>query len=64
MVPVVLKKYGMLPLPFMLPLIIIQLIFAIGGLMNIGTEMILLLYNPSTIPLLTLSVPTFIGKDF
>ncbi len=42
------KKIWYVTLPFMLPLIIIQLIFAIGGLMNIGTEMILLLYNPST----------------
>ncbi|MCI8600683.1 MAG: sugar ABC transporter permease [Oscillospiraceae bacterium] len=43
-----LKKIWYVTLPFMLPLIIIQLIFAIGGLMSIGTEMILLLYNPST----------------
>jgi len=34
-------------LPFMVPLIIIQLIFAIGGLANSNTELILLLYNPA-----------------
>lgn len=43
-----LKKIWYVTLPFMLPLIVIQLIFAIGGLMSIGTEMILLMYNPST----------------
>lgn len=33
--------------PFMVPLIMIQLIFAVSGLLNSNTEMILLLYNPS-----------------
>ncbi len=42
------KKIWYITLPFMLPLIIIQLIFAIGGIMSVGSEMILLLYNPST----------------
>ena len=42
------QKVWHITLPFMLPLIIIQLILAIGSLMSIGTEMILLLYNPST----------------
>jgi putative aldouronate transport system permease protein len=35
-------------LPFMSNLIIIQLIFAIGGLLHSNTEMILLLYNQAT----------------
>lgn len=34
-------------LPFLLPLIIIQLIFAIGGILGSNTELILLLYNPA-----------------
>jgi len=42
------KKIWYITLPFMLPLVIIQLIFAIGGIMSVGSEMILLLYNPST----------------
>ena len=34
--------------PFMVPLIIIQLIFAIGAIASSNTELILLLYNPAT----------------
>lgn len=38
-------KIWYITLPFMLPLIIIQLIFAVGGLLSSNTEMVLLLYN-------------------
>lgn len=34
-------------IPFLVPLVIIQLIFAIGGIMGSNTELILLMYNPS-----------------
>jgi putative aldouronate transport system permease protein len=39
------KKIWHITLPFMLPLIMIQLIFAIGGMLSSNTEMVLLLYN-------------------
>jgi putative aldouronate transport system permease protein len=35
-------------IPFMVPLIVIQLIFAVGAIANSNTELILLLYNPAT----------------
>ena len=41
------KKIWYITLPFMLPLIVIQLIFAIGGILSSNTEMVLLLYNPA-----------------
>ncbi|MGI6654389.1 MAG: ABC transporter permease subunit [Christensenellales bacterium] len=40
-----LQKIWYITLPFMLPLIIIQLILSIGGMFSSNTEMILLLYN-------------------
>lgn len=43
-----LQKIWYITLPSMLPLIMIQLIFAIGGMLGSNTDMILLLYNPST----------------
>ena len=43
-----LKKIWHITLPSLLPLIMIQLIFAIGGMLGSNTDMILLLYNPST----------------
>ncbi len=42
-----LKKIWFITLPSLLPLIMIQLIFAIGGMLSSNTDMILLLYNPS-----------------
>lgn len=42
-----LDKIWHITIPFMLPLITIQLIFAIGGMLSSNTEMVLLLYNPS-----------------
>lgn len=41
------RKIWSITLPMMLPLIMIQLIFAIGGILNSNTEMIMLLYNSS-----------------
>lgn len=41
------RKIWSITLPQMLPLIMIQLIFAIGGMLGSNTDMILLLYNPS-----------------
>ncbi len=35
-------------IPHMLPLVIIQLILAIGSMLSVSSELILLLYNPST----------------
>ena len=43
-----LQKIWYITLPSMLPLIMIQLIFAIGGMLGSNTDLILLLYNPST----------------
>jgi len=40
-----LHKIWYITLPFMLPLIVIQLIFAIGGMLGSNTEMVLLMYN-------------------
>lgn len=42
-----LQKIRYITLPSMLPLIMIQLIFAIGGMLGSNTELILLLYNSS-----------------
>lgn len=42
-----LKKIWYITLPQMLPLIMIQLIFAIGGMLGSNTDLILLLYNSS-----------------
>ena len=42
-----LQKIWYITLPSMLPLIMIQLIFAVGGLLGSNTDMILLLYNSS-----------------
>ncbi len=42
-----LQKVWYITIPFMVPLIIIQLIFAIGSILHANAEMILLLYNPS-----------------
>jgi len=39
------KKIWYITLPFMLPLIMIQLIFTIGGMLGSNTEMVMLLYN-------------------
>lgn len=41
------KRIIYITIPFLLPLVMIQLIFAIGGIMGSNTDMILLLYNPS-----------------
>jgi len=41
------KRIWYITIPHLIPLVIIQLIFAVGGLMNANTEMILLLYNPA-----------------
>lgn len=41
------KRIWHISLPAMLPLIMIQLILAIGGMLGSNTDMILLLYNPS-----------------
>ena len=41
------KRMWHVTLPHMLPLIMIQLIFAIGGILGSNSELILLLYNPS-----------------
>ncbi len=40
-----LQKIWFVTLPFMLPLIVIQLIFAVGGMLSSNTDMVLLLYN-------------------
>jgi putative aldouronate transport system permease protein len=42
-----LRRIWHITLPHMVPLIAIQLIFAIGGILGSNTEMILLLYNPA-----------------
>lgn len=42
-----LQRMFHITVPFMVPLIVIQLIFAVSGLLNSNTDMILLLYNPS-----------------
>ncbi len=42
------KKIQYITLPHMLPLIAVQLIFFVGGMLNSDTQMILLLYNPAT----------------
>jgi putative aldouronate transport system permease protein len=42
-----LKRMWHVTLPFMVPLIVIQLIFAIGSILSSNTDMILLLYNPA-----------------
>lgn len=42
------RKMWSITLPHMLPLIAIQLIFAVGSLLSIGSDLILLIYNPST----------------
>jgi len=44
-----LKRIRYITLPFLGPLIMIQLIFSIGGLMGSNTELILLLYNNATL---------------
>ncbi len=43
-----LKRIWHITLPCMLPMIMIQLILAIGNMLTSNTEMILLMYNPST----------------
>jgi len=43
-----LRKIWNITIPSMLPLIMIQLIMSIGGMLSANTDMILLLYNPST----------------
>lgn len=43
-----LKKIWYVTIPHMLPIIFIQLIFAIGNLLSSNRDMILLLYNPTT----------------
>jgi len=43
-----LRKIWHVTIPAMLPLIMINLILSIGGMLGSNTEMILLLYNPST----------------
>ena len=42
------KKVLYVTIPGILPQIIIMLILAIGGMMNVGYEKIILLYNPAT----------------
>ena len=42
-----LKRMWYITVPFLIPLIIIQLIFAIGAILGANTELILLLYNPA-----------------
>lgn len=42
------KKIRYVTLPEMMPLIAIQLIFFVGGMLNSDTQLILLLYNPAT----------------
>lgn len=42
------KKIWHITIPSMLPLIVIQLILSIGGMLSSNTELILLLYNSST----------------
>lgn len=42
------KQIWYVTLPGIMPTIVIQLIFAIGGLLNANSELILLLYNPAT----------------
>lgn len=42
-----LQRMRHITLPFLMPLFMIQLIFAVGSLMSSNTELILLLYNPS-----------------
>ncbi len=41
------QRMWYITVPFLVPLIVIQLIFAIGGIMGSNTELILLMYNPS-----------------
>ncbi len=41
------KRMWHVTLPHMLPIIMIQLIFAVGGILGSNSEMILLMYNPS-----------------
>lgn len=43
-----LRKIWHITIPAMLPLIVIQLILAIGGMLSSNTDMILLMYNAST----------------
>lgn len=57
-----LQQLWHITLPMILPTIVIQLIFAIGGILNANTEMILLLYNPAIYETSDV-IGTFIYRD-
>lgn len=57
-----LRQLWHITLPMILPTIVIQFIFAVGGILNANSEMILLLYNPATYQSADV-IGTFIYRD-